>query len=206
VRGSAIVLAGDHENLNEEGMSGMLRALSADAIFIAAVLAEIIAALSLLQSVHAIVLREELEPVLAVYRAQALPFLAVGANAVWPARPQWFADANLISGVLFFLFFIAQTRNAMAPLDQAFAPRVGKDRDSSRAESLADWALPIVFCGLGALVFAPALLALLTLPAALFLGVRRLLGLPSWFEVSRSYYVNLLCLGTVLVSILSLQG
>jgi hypothetical protein len=184
----------------------MLRALSADAIFIAAVLAEIIAALSLLQSVHAIILREEFEPVLAVYRAQVLPFLAVGANAVWPAQPQWFADASLIAGVLFFLFFIAQTRNAMAPLDEAFAQRVGKDRDASRAEGLIDWALPVVFCIVGALVFAPAQLPFLTLPAALFLGVRRLLGFSSWFEVSRSYYVNLLCLATVLLGILSLQN
>src|SRR5262249_43032459 len=95
----------------------MLRALSADAIFIAAGRAEIIAALSLLQSGCAIALPEEFEPVLAVYRGQALPFLAAGANAVWPSRPQWFADASVLAGVFFFLFFIAQARNAMAPLD-----------------------------------------------------------------------------------------
>jgi hypothetical protein len=182
----------------------MLMALSADAIFIAAVLAEIVAALSLLESSHAIVLREELEPVLDVYRAQALPFLTAGTNAVWPSRPHWFADASLIASVLFFLFFIAQARNAMAPFDEALAPRFPKDEKASRAERLADWALPIVLCALGALVLAPTLLPFLTLPAALLLGARRLLWHPSWFEVSRSYYVNLLCLGGALLGIFGL--
>jgi hypothetical protein len=179
----------------------MLRALSADAIFIAAVLIEIIAALSLLQSGYAIVLREEFEPVLTLYRGQALPFLAAGANAVWPSRPQWIADASLLAGVFFFLFFIAQARNAMAPYDGALT-----GGDASRAERLIDWALPVVLCALGGLILAPTLLPFLTLPAALFLGVRKLLGLSSWFEVSRSYYVNLLCLAGVLLGIFSLQN
>jgi hypothetical protein len=191
----------DHENLIVEGTHRMLRVLSADAIFIAAVLVEIIAALSLLQSSHAIVLREEFEPVLGVYRGQALPFLAAGANAVWPSRPQGFADASLLAGVFFFLFFIAQARNAMAPYDAAASMR-----DSGRAERLIDWALPVVLCIFGAFILAPTLLAFLTMPAALFLGVRRLLRLPSWFEVSQSYYVNLLCIGSALLGILSLQS
>jgi hypothetical protein len=184
----------------------MLRALSADAIFIAAVLVEIVAALSLLQSGGAIVLRQEFDPVLSVYRGDALPFLTASTNAVWPSRPQWFADASLLAGVFFFLFFVAQARNAVAPLDEVPAPRFGKYGDASRAERLIDWALPVVLCALGALILAPTLLPFLTLPAALFLGLRRLLGLPSWFEVSRSYYANLLCLGAALLGILSLQN
>jgi hypothetical protein len=183
----------------------MLRALLADAIFIAAVLVETIAALSLFHSAQAIVLREEFEPVLSVYREQALPFLAAGANLVWPSRPQWFADASLLAGIFFFLFFIAQARNAMAPLDEALVPRLGKYGDASRAERLIDWLLPAALCALGALVLAPTLLPFLTFPLALLLGVRRLFGRPSWFEVSRSYYLNLLCLGAALLGVLSLQ-
>jgi hypothetical protein len=198
-------LNGDHENLIAGGISGMLTVLSADAIFIVAVLAEIVAALSLLESSHAIVLREELEPVLAVYRGQALPFLTAGTNAVWPSRPQWFADASLIASVLFFWFFIAQVRNAMAPFDEACAPRFPKDEEPSRAERLADWAMPVVLCAFGALALAPTLLPFLTLPAALLLGASGLLGHPSWFEVSRSYYVNLVCLGGAVLGILSLR-
>jgi hypothetical protein len=194
-------LNGDHENLIEEGTSGMLRALSADAIFIAAVLAETIAALSLLQSGHAIVLREEFEPVLAAYRGQALPFIAAGADVVWPLRPQWFADASLLAAIFFFLFFITQTRNAMAPYDGAEPAG-----DASRAERLIDWALPVVLCALGAVILAPTLLPFLTLPAALLLGAGKLLGLHSWFQVSRSYYVNILCLGGALLGILGLQN
>jgi hypothetical protein len=182
----------------------MLRALFADAIFIAAVLVEIIAALSLLQSAQAIVLREEFGPVLSVYREQALPFLAASANLVWPSRPQWFADASLLAGIFFFLFFIAQARNAMAPFDETPMPRLGK-YDASRAERLIDWLLPAVLCAFGALVLAPTLLPFLTLPAALLLGGRKLFGHPSWFEVSRSYYLNLLCLGGGLLAILSFQ-
>jgi hypothetical protein len=184
----------------------MLRALLADAIFIAAVFIETIAGLSLLQSGHTIVLREELDPVLSVYREQAIPFLAAGANVVWPARPQWFADASLLAGIFFFLFFIAQTRNGMAPYEEAFPARLGQNGVKSRAERLLDWGLPVVFCLIGALVLAPTLLPFLTVPAAFFLGVRTLLGLPSWFEISRSYYINLLCLAGALLGILALQA
>src|SRR5215469_14265834 len=140
----------------------MLRAISADAIFIATVFVEIIAALSLIQSGHAIVLREELEPVLAVYREQALPFLAAGTNAVWPSRPQWFADASLLASVFFFFFFIAQARNAMAPCDETLQPRLDRSGDVSRAEKFVDMALPVVLCVFGALVLAPTLLPFLT--------------------------------------------
>jgi hypothetical protein len=183
----------------------MLKALLADAIFIAAVFVETIASLSLFQSCQTIVLREEFEPVLAVYRGQALPFLAVGANAVWPSRPQWFADASVLASVFFFLFFIAQARNGMAPYDEAPALPLNQKWNTSRTERLIDWALPALFCALGALILAPTLLAFLTIPTALLLGVRRLLGLSSWFEISQSYYANLLCLGGALLGILSLQ-
>ncbi|MGO9173179.1 MAG: hypothetical protein ACLP7P_14615 [Rhodomicrobium sp.] len=182
----------------------MLRALAADAIFIAAVLIEVLAALSMLQSGQLIVLREAFEPVLAYYRTEAVPFLAPGANIVWPAAPQWFADASILSAVLFFLFFIAQARNATAPHREAHSP--GHDNGpSDRVEAVIDWALPVAMCGLGALLLAPTLLPVLTLPAALLLGAKKLAGSPSWFEVSRSYYVNVLCITVAIAAILAFQ-
>ncbi len=175
----------------------MLRALMADAIFIAAVFIESLAALSLLQARHLAVLREEFEPVLAFYRTQLVPVLGYGANIVWPSAPQWFADASILAAILFFLFFIAQARKAMAPYEEPLS--------QARIEAVLDWALPVAFCALGALVTGPTLLPLLTLPAALFLGLGRLAGRPCWFELSRSYYFNILCLGAVLGLILVLQ-
>jgi len=182
----------------------MLRALAADAIFIAAVLIEVLAALSMLQSGRLAVLREEFVPVLAHYRAEAVPFLAPGANIVWPAAPQWFADASILSAALFFLFFIAQARNATAPHGEAHSPGHGSG-PADRVEAVIDWALPVAMCGLGALLLAPTLLPVLTLPAALLLGARKLAGSPSWFEVSRSYYVNILCVTVAIAGILAFQ-
>ncbi len=175
----------------------MLRALMADAIFIAAVFIEILAALSLLQARHVAVLREEFEPVLSFYRTQIVPVLGYGANSVWPSAPQWFADASILAAILFFLFFIAQARKASAPYEEPLS--------RARIEAVLDWALPVVFCAFGALVFGPTLLPFLTLPAALFLGLGRLAGQPCWFELSRSYYFNIIYLSAVLAGILGLQ-
>lgn len=174
----------------------MLGALTADAVFIAAVFVEVLAALSLLQSVQGIALREEFEPVLGFYRTHIAPVLAYGANVIWGAAPQWFADASILAAILFFLFFIAQARKAMAPYEAAAS--------LARAEAVIDWALPALFCALGALVFGPTLLPFLTLPAALFLGLGRLMERPCWFEVSRGYYSNILCLGAALIGMLAL--
>lgn len=176
----------------------MLAALMADAVFIAAIFAEVLAALSILQPVHAIALREEFGPVLAFYRGQAVPYLAPGAQLFWRPAPPWYADACIFAAVLFFLFFIAQARNAMTPLG-------GAAGGSSRSDALIDWLLPVVLCALAALVLAPTLLALLTLPAAAFLGFRKLTGQPSWFELSRSYYLNILFLGVALGAVLIVQ-
>jgi len=175
----------------------MLRALTADAIFIATVFIESLAALSLLQAGHAAILREEFEPVLAFYRTKLVPLVGYGANAVWPSAPQWFADASILAAILFFLFFIAQARKAMAPYEEPHS--------QAPAEAALDWALPVAFCAAGALVTGPTLLPFLTLPAALFLGLVKLAGRPCWFELSRSYYFNILCLSAVLAGILGLQ-
>ncbi|MGO8955203.1 MAG: hypothetical protein ACLPWS_14425 [Rhodomicrobium sp.] len=184
----------------------MFRLLAADAFFVAAVLIEVLAALSLLQSAQFAVLREEFEPVLAYYRAGAVPLLAPGAAIVWPDAPQWFTDASILSAVLFFLFFIAQARQAMAP-HPSNGPGVPGPGGwaPDRTEAAIDWALPVALCVLGALLLAPTLLPLLSLPAALFLGVKKLAGHPSWFEVSRSYYVNTLCLTVAIAGILAFQ-
>ena len=89
--------------------------------------------------------------------------LAIGANLVWPAAPRWFVDASVLSAILFFLFFIAQARKAMAPYEQAAG-------QPTIAEAVADWLLPAVFCAAGALVLGATLLPLLTVPAALVIG------------------------------------
>ncbi len=179
------------------GMTGMLKALAADAVFIAALFVEALASLSLLQSVRAVTLSGEFEPVLAFYRASLAPVLALGTGVVWQSAPQWFVDAAVLSAILFFLFFIAQVRKAMAPYDPAAELTV--------AEAVVDWLLSAAFCAAGALVLAPTLLPLLTLPAALFIGVAQLAGRHGRFELSRSYYINLLCLGALLGGILTLQ-
>jgi hypothetical protein len=168
----------------------MLRALVADAAFIASLFVEVLASLSLLQSAGVIALREEFAPLLASYNAKLVPVLAAGANVVWHPAPQWFMDATVLSTILFFLFFIAQARKAMAPYEPA--------EKLTNIEAAVDWLLPVIFCAVGALIPGPTLLPFLTLPAALFLGARRLAGRPSRFELSRSYYVNLLCLGAIL--------
>jgi hypothetical protein len=182
----------------------VMRALTSDAIFIAAIFIEIAAALSLLQSSHAVFLREEFEPVLSYYRNHAAPVFGAGAGLLWSKGPQWFTDATVVGAVLFFLFFIAQARNAMAPFQEALAPTFAPIPASNRAEATLDWVLPVLFCGLGALIAAPTLLPLLAVPAALVLYARRLLGLPSWFEVTPAFYLNLLVLAAALLLILSL--
>ncbi len=181
----------------------MLRALTADAVFIAAVFFEVLAGLSILQSIDAAAVREELEPVLALYRAQAVPILALAARLFWARAPQWFLDAAVLAAVLFFLFFIAQARNAMAPLGAAGSS--GAAPKAHLAEAAIDWLLPVLACGLGAILLAPALLAFLTLPASAVLGLRKLIGRPCWFELSRAYYVNLACAGIALGLIVLLQ-
>jgi hypothetical protein len=167
----------------------MLRALAADAAFIAALFVEALASLSLLQSVYAIALREEFEPVMAFYHAELAPVLAIGAKLVWREPPQWFMDASVLSAILFFLFCIAQARKAMAPYEPV--------QSTTRIDAFVDWVLPAAFCAAGAFVLAPTLLPLLTLPAALLLGAKRLAGRPRRFELSGTYYFNLLCLGVI---------
>ena len=176
----------------------MLRALAADAVFLAALFVEALASLSLLQSVRAVTLAEAFEPMLRFYRGGLAPLLAIGANVVWRPAPQWFVDASVLSAILFFLFFIAQARKAMAP----YEPAAGK---LSRVEAAVDWLLPAAFCAAGALVLGATLLPLLTMPAALALGAGQRMGRFRWFELSRGYYFNLLCLGAISGAALILQ-
>jgi hypothetical protein len=173
-----------------EGGTDMLRDLVADAAFIASLFVEALASLSLLQSIQAISLREEFGPLLAFYHVKLAPVLAIGADLVWRPAPQLFVDAAVLSAILFFLFFIAQARKAMAPYEPS--------EPLNKIEAFIDWVLPTVFCAAGAIIAGPTLLPLLSIPAALFLGARRLAGRPGRFALSRSYFVNLLCLGAIL--------
>ena len=95
----------------------MLKALATDAFFIAAVFFETFAALSIAESTNLVALREEFEPILAFYRGHAAPVLAAGTHLVCAHPPQWYVDASVLSVFLFFLFFLSQTRSAMAPYE-----------------------------------------------------------------------------------------
>jgi hypothetical protein len=171
----------------------MLTAMLSDALFIGAVFFEALAALSILRSVQALALPEALEPVLTFYRDKAMPILAPGTPLVWGSSPGWQADASVVAAVFFFQFFILQARRAMAPYDSARP--IYKRKPQERTEALIDWALPGAACAAGALIAGPILAPLLTVPVAIILELRRLAGCPSWFQVSKSYYLNLLCLG-----------
>ncbi len=178
----------------------MLRAIIADAIFCAALFVESLAVLSMLQAVAGFELREEFTPILNAYHARTAPFAVLGGSLFAAKPPLWYADAVLIAAVLFFLFFIAQARNATAPYDDPGLPPAAAD---TRLEMAIDFLLPVVVCLIGALVTAPALLPFLTLPVALWLLLKRLFGRPSWFKVSPSYYVNVVLLGTLVAAIVA---
>jgi hypothetical protein len=130
--------------------------------------------------------------VMTFYRDKVLQVLVPLASILPETISGWVADAALIASVLFFHFFIAQARRAMAPLD-------GERREYrlDRAEALIDWALPAAFCAAGAALMGPSLLPLLTLPVAVVFEAWRLAGRRSWFKVPAGYYANLLGLALV---------
>ncbi len=179
----------------------MLRALFADAVFCAALFVESLAVLSILHAVAGVDLREEFTPILNSYHAKTAPLAAIGGGLFAGKPSAWFADGVLIAGVLFFLFFIAQARNAMAPYDDPEATPIA---EAKGVEAAIDYLLPAIVCAIGAVVSAPALLPFLTLPVALWLLLKRLFGKPSWFKVSPSYYVNIVLLAAVAAAIFAL--
>jgi hypothetical protein len=179
----------------------MLRAIFADAVFCAALFVESLAVLSILNAVAGGDLREEFTPIMNSYHAKTAPLAAIGASLFAGKPPAWFADAVLIAAVLFFLFFIAQSRNAMAPYDD---PQGTPTAEARGLEAAIDYLLPAGVCTIGAVVTAPALLPFLTLPVALWLLLKRLFGKPSWFKVSPSYYVNIALLTAIAAAIYAL--
>ena len=104
----------------------MLRAIFADALFCAALFAESLALLSIFQAMSGLELPEEFTPIMNSYHAKTAPFAAIGSAFFASKPPAWYADAVLIAAVLFFLFFIAQARNAMAPYDDPQASPVSE--------------------------------------------------------------------------------
>jgi hypothetical protein len=188
----------------DRGAIEMLKALAEDAIFTITVFLETLAALSIFQQAGAIQFREELAPVLFFYREHALPVIAFAANLLPVNTPPWFADAYVIAAVLFFLFFIEQARRGMAPYDDL--PPNFTGRDLKPVEIAIDAILPAAACAIGAFVSAVTLLPFLTLPVALWLGARKLLGKPSWFGVRRSYYVNAVVVAAATAAVYALPG
>jgi hypothetical protein len=181
----------------------MLRAIFADAVFCAALFVESLALLSIFQAVAGLELREEFTPILNSYHAKTAPLSVIGRSLFAGRPPDWYADAALIGVILFFLFFIAQARNAMAPYDDTWGSPIP---EAKGVEAAIDFFLPIAVCAIGAAITAPTLLPFLTLPVALWLLAKRLFGKPSWFKVSTSYYVNIVLLATVAAAIFALAG
>ena len=181
----------------------MLRTLFADAVFCAALFVESLAVLSILQAVAGLELREEFTPIMNSYHAKTVPLSAIGGSLFAGRPPLWYADAVLIAAVIFFLFFIAQARNAMAPYDD---PGGAAPDEVKGSEAAIDFVLPAAICAIGAVVTAPSLLPFLTLPVALWLLLKRLFGKPSWFKVSASYYLNIVVLAGVAAAILFWAG
>ncbi|MFZ1108335.1 MAG: hypothetical protein WAN43_08320 [Rhodomicrobium sp.] len=176
----------------------MLMAIVSDTLFFAAFFVESLALISIFQAAYALPLNDALIPVMRAYHVKTAPVSAFGASLF--AAPPWYADAAIIAAVLFFSFFIAQARNAMAPYGDGH----GAAYETARIEAAIDLILPAAFCAIGAVVTAPALLPFLTPPIALWLLIKRAAGKPSWFEVSPSYYVNLALLGGVAAAIFAL--
>jgi len=176
----------------------MLIGIVADAIFLAAFFVETLALLSMAQALYGWTWNGALVPVMRFYGETTSPLAAFEAGFF--AGPAWLADAAIIAAVLFFSFFIAQARNAMAPYDNGD----GACYKPTRLEAAIDLVLPAGICAIGAGLTAPTLLPILPLPVALWLLVKRLAGKPSWFEVSPSYYVNLALLAGVAAAIFAL--
>ena len=176
----------------------MLRAIFADAVFCGTLFVESLAMLSILHAFAGVDLREEFTPIMNSYHAKTAPLSAIGASLFAGKPPVWFADGVLIAAVLFFLFFISQTRNAMAPYDDLQGTPAIETRG---LEWAIDFLLPVAVCTLGSVVTAPTLLPFLTLPVALWLLLKRLFGKPSWFKVSVGYYVNIALLAAVAAAI-----
>ncbi|MBT3070808.1 hypothetical protein KKP04_08005 [Rhodomicrobium sp. Az07] len=172
----------------------MLRAIAADAVYCAAILVESLALLSILEGAFGLAFGELFIPILKTWRDATEPFVGFGAALFSSSPPVWVVDAAAISGVLFFLFFIGQARKAIAPFEDGTYP---PGAVVTRQDAFIDDALPTVLCALGAVLFAPTLLPLLTLPVALWLLGRKLVGRPAWFAVSNAYYVNCALLACV---------
>ena len=179
----------------------MLRAIFADALFCAALFVESLALLSTFQATSGLELPEEFTPIMNSYHAKTAPFSAIGSSLFASKPPAWYADAVLIAAVLFFLFFIAQARNAMAPYDD---PQAGPISEAKGLEAAIDFFLPAFVCVIGAVMTAPTLLPFLTLPVALWLLLKRAFGKPSWFKVSPGYYANIVLLAAIAAAIFAL--
>jgi hypothetical protein len=175
----------------------------ADAVFCAAFLAEALALVSILQAAHGLQLNEAFTPILRFYHAETAPLLSVGSALFAGKPPVWFADAAIISAVVFFLFFIEQARNAMAPFPDAdgWSPPA-----PTRLDAAIDLVLPPAVVAIAAVFTAPTLLTFLTLPVALVLLLGKAFGSPSWFKVSSSFYVNLFLLAAVAAALFAMQG
>ena len=181
----------------------MLKAIFADELFCAALFVESLALLSIFQAMSGLELAEEFTPIMNSYHAKTAPFSAIGSALFASKPPAWYADALLIGAVLFFSFFIAQARAAMAPYDD---PEGSPPVEARGLEAAIDFFLPAAICALGAAVTAPTLLPFLTLPVALWLLLKRVFGKPSWFKVSPSYYVNIVLLAAVAIAIFAWAG
>ncbi len=181
----------------------MLKFLLIDSLFLVAVTIETCAVLSMFRDLVGVRLRPEFDPILGFYQETIVAALASVTQIVAAGLPVWYLDAYVISVVLFYLFFISQFRWAMTPHEISVA---ASDEKRDRVEMAVDGALPAIACGFGATILSFTLLPLLTPVLAVGLYLRRLMGYTSWFDVTRTYYINLAIVAALsLIAIYSSQ-
>lgn len=172
----------------------MFRSLLKDGLFTALVLLETLALLNIFRVKFAWPLRGELEPVLAFYETSIAPITSFPAHFIFAAARDWYGDAYFVSAVVGFLFFIRQARRAVAPHEADDGRgEDGRGEDGRGVlESGIDRAFAFAVAGIAAAALSFALLPLLTPLIAVWLGLAKLAGRPSWYQISRSYFWNLL--------------
>jgi hypothetical protein len=176
----------------------MILAMGRDALFCIALFFEVLAALDILQTAFALKLHEAFEPLFDFYRLRALPVLAFGARLYPGTAPAWFPSAYFLAAVFFFLFCIRQAYSASEPYAKREAIQTERP---TPVEAIIDAMLPAVLCACGAVAAAATLLPLLTPLLGLWIAAHTAMGRPCWFEVSRSFYLNIFLLTAIVLCV-----
>jgi hypothetical protein len=180
----------------------MLKFLFQDAIFAVAVAVQAVAGIRLATAGWNVPALPVLEPVFAAYEAWIVSPIRDVISVVFAGVASWYIDAYVLAAVLMFLFVLAQVKRASS-VDGAATPLPGEKRD--RVEAFFDHALPVAAAAFLSAIAALTLLPLLTPLLALVLLLRKWAGSPSWYAVSRTYYVNAVLVLTFVASVVYIR-